>query len=98
MAHDFHGVYRGVYEWDWPVMAENYARTVRRVLALRPPLTVRSIGPARGVGNSAASMDPSRQLTVQRFRGPTRTRSHLPWQEPTSATAGCYGLGAEDHL
>lgn len=34
MAHDSHGVYRGVYEWDGPVLAENYARTLWRVLAL----------------------------------------------------------------
>ena len=34
MAHDSHGVYRGVYEWDGPVLAENYARALWRVLAL----------------------------------------------------------------
>jgi hypothetical protein len=43
MAHDSHGVYRGVYEWDGPVMAENYARTLRRVLALRPPFTLKDV-------------------------------------------------------
>jgi hypothetical protein len=34
MAHDSNGVYRGVYEWDGPVLAENYARALWRVLAL----------------------------------------------------------------
>ena len=34
MAHDAHGVYRGVYEWDGPALAEDYARALWRVLAL----------------------------------------------------------------
>jgi hypothetical protein len=34
MAHDSHGVYRGVYEWDGPALAEDYARALWRVLAL----------------------------------------------------------------
>lgn len=34
MAHDEHGVYRGVYEWDGPELAEYYARSLWRVLAL----------------------------------------------------------------
>ncbi len=34
LAHDEHGVYRGVYEWDDPARAEQYARSLWRVLAL----------------------------------------------------------------
>jgi hypothetical protein len=34
MAHDSQGVYRGVYEWDGPALAESYARALWRVLAL----------------------------------------------------------------
>jgi hypothetical protein len=34
LAHDERGRYRGVYEWDGPRRAENYARTLWRVLAL----------------------------------------------------------------
>jgi hypothetical protein len=34
MAHDNHGVYRGLYEWDGPGLAEAYARALWRVLAL----------------------------------------------------------------
>ncbi len=34
LAHDDHGVYRGVYEWDGPGLAEAYARALWRVLAL----------------------------------------------------------------
>lgn len=34
MAHDQHGVYRGVYEWDGPDRAQAYARALWRVLAL----------------------------------------------------------------
>lgn len=34
LAHDSHGVYRGVYEWDGPESAEAYARALWRVLAL----------------------------------------------------------------
>jgi hypothetical protein len=34
LAHDEHGVYRGVYEWDGPARAEFYARCLWRVLAL----------------------------------------------------------------
>lgn len=34
LAHDEHGVYRGVYEWDGPERAEYYARCLWRVLAL----------------------------------------------------------------
>jgi hypothetical protein len=34
LAHDEHGVYRGVYEWDGAARAEYYARCLRRVLAL----------------------------------------------------------------
>jgi hypothetical protein len=34
MAHDANGVYRGVYEWDGPTLAEDYARALWRVLAL----------------------------------------------------------------
>jgi hypothetical protein len=33
-AHDQHGVYRGVYEWDGADRAEYYARCLWRVLAL----------------------------------------------------------------
>ena len=34
LAHDQHGVYRGVYQWDGPDQAEHYARSLWRVLAL----------------------------------------------------------------
>lgn len=34
MAHDEHGVYRGIYEWDGAARAEHYARSLWRVLAL----------------------------------------------------------------
>jgi hypothetical protein len=34
LAADEHGVYRGVYEWDQPRLAEAYARSLCRMLAL----------------------------------------------------------------
>jgi hypothetical protein len=34
LADDEHGRYRGLYEWDSPRLAENYARALCRVLAL----------------------------------------------------------------
>ena len=34
LAHDEHGVYRGIYEWDGVARAEHYARCLWRVLAL----------------------------------------------------------------
>ncbi|HET7358018.1 MAG TPA: hypothetical protein VFJ09_15210 [Nocardioidaceae bacterium] len=34
MAHDTHGTYRGIYEWDGPRDAEAYARALWRVLEL----------------------------------------------------------------
>jgi hypothetical protein len=34
LAHDEHGVYRGVYEWDGPARAEHYARCLWRILEL----------------------------------------------------------------
>jgi hypothetical protein len=34
LATDGNGVYRGVYEWDGPALAEAYARALWRVLAL----------------------------------------------------------------
>ncbi|MEU4689902.1 hypothetical protein [Actinoplanes sp. NPDC023714] len=34
MAHDENGCYRGVYEWDGPGRAEDYARALWRVLQL----------------------------------------------------------------
>jgi len=34
LAHDEHGVYRGLYEWDGPDRAEFYARCLWRVLEL----------------------------------------------------------------
>jgi hypothetical protein len=34
LAHDDHGIYRGLYEWDGPGLAEAYARALWRVLAL----------------------------------------------------------------
>jgi hypothetical protein len=34
LAHDEHGVYRGLYEWDGPAAAEAYARALWRVLAM----------------------------------------------------------------
>lgn len=34
LAHDQHGVYRGIYEWDDPARAEFYARCLWRVLEL----------------------------------------------------------------
>jgi hypothetical protein len=34
LAHDERGVYRGLYEWDGPHLADTYARSLWRVLAL----------------------------------------------------------------
>jgi hypothetical protein len=34
LAHDAHGCYRGLYEWDGADRAEHYARSLWRVLAL----------------------------------------------------------------
>jgi hypothetical protein len=34
LAHDERGTYRGVYQWDGPRSAEDYARALWRVLAL----------------------------------------------------------------
>jgi len=34
LAHDDHAVYRGLYEWDDPRLADTYARSLWRVLAL----------------------------------------------------------------
>lgn len=34
LAHDANDVYRGLYEWDGPGLAESYARALWRVLAL----------------------------------------------------------------
>lgn len=34
VAHDEHGVYRGIYEWDGPERAEHYARCLWRVLEI----------------------------------------------------------------
>jgi len=34
LAHDQHGAYRGVYEWDDPDLAHAYARAMWRVLAM----------------------------------------------------------------
>jgi hypothetical protein len=34
LAHDEHAVYRGVYEWDGPALADAYARALWWVLAL----------------------------------------------------------------
>ena len=34
LAHDQHGVYRGVYEWDGSGRAEKYARSLWRILEL----------------------------------------------------------------
>lgn len=34
LAHDQHGRYRGLYEWDGPERAEHYARSLWRVLEL----------------------------------------------------------------
>jgi hypothetical protein len=34
LAHDGRGRYRGLYEWDDPLLAEGYARALWRVLAL----------------------------------------------------------------
>lgn len=34
LANDERGRYRGLYEWDGPELAENYARALWRVLAL----------------------------------------------------------------
>jgi hypothetical protein len=34
LAHDDNGVYRGLYEWDGPALAESYARALWWILAL----------------------------------------------------------------
>jgi hypothetical protein len=34
LAHDSHGTYRGLYEWDGADRAEQYARSLWRVLEL----------------------------------------------------------------
>jgi len=52
IAHDEHGVYRGLYEWDGPDRAEYYARCLWRVLELVcVPGTIRyQVLPGRGRG------------------------------------------------
>ena len=58
MAHDFHGVYRGVYEWDWPVMA----RTMRGRFgaAGAAPALDRKIYRARAWGRQLGRIDGSK--------------------------------------
>jgi hypothetical protein len=34
LSHDANGIYRGLYEWDGPARAEQYARSLWRVLEL----------------------------------------------------------------
>jgi hypothetical protein len=34
VAHDYNDIYRGVYEWDGATLAEDYVRTLWRVLTL----------------------------------------------------------------
>lgn len=44
LAADEHGVYRGLYDWDRPVLAGNYARALWRVLAMvSVPGTIRYV-------------------------------------------------------
>ena len=50
LAHDEHGVYRGLYEWDGPARAEAYARSLWRVLAL---VSVPRLDPLPGAARAA---------------------------------------------
>lgn len=60
LAHDQHGTYRGIYEWDRPEAAERYARSLWRVLGLvcRPgSIDYRVL---RGLRRDAVLADPGR--------------------------------------
>jgi hypothetical protein len=64
LAHDGHGVYRGVYEWDDPVLAERYVRALWWVLSLvGPPRSIRwAVLP--GLHRDALLADPTLARTV----------------------------------
>jgi len=60
MAHDAHGTYRGIYEWDGPRDAEAYARALWRVLALVSVPGSIDYRVVPGVGRDEAIADPHR--------------------------------------
>ena len=59
LAHDQHGTYRGVYQWDGAVRAERYARSLWRVLELvsRPGSIAYQVFP--GVSRDDVLADPA---------------------------------------
>jgi hypothetical protein len=81
VAHDEHGVYRGIYEWDGPERARAYARALWRVLAL---VSVRgSIGYAvfPGLRRAEALADPGRLAAVPPLDAPDRGQR---WWQPVA--------------
>ena len=83
LADDERGRYRGLYEWDDPRLAENYARALWRVLAL---VSVPATGPAR-------SSRPARGRPTRRSPGSARVRRRpaTAWTRTRGSrrTAGC---------
>ncbi|TIC79664.1 hypothetical protein E8D34_11795 [Nocardioides sp. GY 10113] len=59
LAHDRNGRYRGLYEWDGPDLAEHYARSLWRVLALVSEPTSIDYRIVQGVTRDAAVADPA---------------------------------------
>jgi hypothetical protein len=69
LMHDVNGRYRGLYEWDGPVQAEQYARSLWRVLKLVSERGSSTTGsyPARGVTTCSRTRTSS-TITHERSR------------------------------
>jgi hypothetical protein len=62
LTHDEQGRYRGVYEWDGPHLADTYARSMWRVLALVSTPGSIDFRVLDGLGRDDLLADPARAL------------------------------------
>jgi hypothetical protein len=94
LAHDAHGVYRGLYEWNGPGRAEAYARALWPVLALVSDSQSIRYQVLSGLRRDVEmTCSPIRGFRRQRRPG---TRAGGEWSEsvnPSIAPVGPWGLG-----
>ena len=64
LAHDDRSVYRGLYEWDGPHLADTYARSVWRVLAVVSEPGSIDFRVLAGLGRDQLLADPARTLAL----------------------------------
>jgi hypothetical protein len=80
-AHDEHHVYRGIYQWDGPALAERYVRALWWPLALvATPSSIRHV--------VLPGLDRDEFLRDPHLAGTVEVAGEDPWWRPVEAASG----------